>query len=370
MVMAKILSTLVESQRARATDAKHNREAVDGYRCFVAQHPKRALDRQTLTHIDAYARTVLGSPRFASWLQLYSAVYGRFVEGWIPDNYFARVVLPRVQNPTRKGVSNVKTLTRRILRTDLLPDLVYHVRGCWLDGNNQSLAPTAVVDAMFAAGDEVIVKRDMVSRGRGIFRLHRRDFVLADLQKLGNFVVQERIIQAPVFDRIIAGPVTTLRITTTKAVGAPARAHRSILRFGRRDEIGLDAKTEVIVPVIDDRGTIADDGYLGDWSMCRTHPDTGAAFAGLVVPAYREAVATCLALHDTIPHLAIAGWDVALDHAERVRLLELNTGHVGINVMQATGGPCFQDMNWESLWRTAPAPNPGETAPNTERSLA
>lgn len=351
MGLVDLAQSAIDYRVAMIVDAKHNREAVAGYRRIVEQDRGAALDRRTRAHIRAYAKEELGSSRFAAWLELYSAIYGTFVEGWIPDNYFARVVMPRVQDPVAKGVFGWRTITRRLLQTERLPDVVYHVRGSWLDPNGRPLAAEEVAAVVFRNSPTAFLKLETSARGDGISRLHRDTFDPAVLAGYGDFVIQTDIRQAGVFERVVPGAVTTVRVTTTKSFAAPARAHTGLVRFGYPGETGVEAKTEIIVPIVDDAGTLAAAGFRPDWSRCRVHPATGCAFAGLTVPSYAKIVRTCRVLHDTLPHLEVAGWDVAVDDTGDFHLLELNSRHIGINIIQAVSGPCFAEMGWNRLWR-------------------
>ena len=56
--------------------------------------PGPALSPAQRKRIQEYSKDVFGSRRFAPWLELYSAYRGEFIEGWIPENYYMRVLLP------------------------------------------------------------------------------------------------------------------------------------------------------------------------------------------------------------------------------------------------------------------------------------
>lgn len=342
---------LADYLHARAQDLQDAAVAKVGYRTIVAQFPEAAPDRATCKIIDEYSREVLGSKLFAPRLRHYAAAYGRFVEGWIPNGYFARIVLPAIGQRRNKVVTGAKTLARRTLQSDLFPDLAYHVRGVWLDGEGQPLADERVGSTIFAKGDTVFVKLDRSATGKGVRPLHRAGFDVQALSAFGDFVVQEAIRQAPVLAAVGGDAVATLRVTTTKGFGEPAKALPSFIRFGRAGSSVVEASSEVCVPVVDPQGRLAEHGIMHDWQRSKVHPDTGASFAGVTIPAYVRALAACTALHDTIPHLTIIGWDVAIDADANVRLLEWNTGHMEINVQQATAGACLAGLGWESLWR-------------------
>lgn len=343
--------TWAAALNARKLDARHNTEANVAYRTLIESGYGTAIGSNTERRIADYAREVLGSARFAPWLRVYTACRGAFYDGWIPNNYFARVVLPKVQSARNKRVTGAKTLAARTIGTDRFPDLAVCVRGAWLDATGAPLASDTVTETVFADTDTVFIKRDRASRGRGVKRVARSEFDPDALAQSGDLVVQTPLRQAPEFDKFVQGATTTLRITTTKGFGAPARATSGFLRFGRSGETSIAADSEIDVPVIDAAGTLSDVGFVDDWTPTRTHPDTATPFAGAEIPNYRAALALCASLHDRVPHLSLIGWDVVIDAAHEIWLLEINTGHAEITLPEATVGPCFRDMGWETLWR-------------------
>jgi hypothetical protein len=121
----------------------------------------------------------------------------------------------------------------------------------------------------------------------------------------------------------------------------------AFLRLGRRgsERIG---DTSVCVSVVDADGTLDDFGYY-HWKRLDRHPDTGAAFARARIPEYATAVETCRALHARVPHVGIVGWDTTIASDGAVKLFEWNGGHCDIKFSEATVGPCFTQLNWESL---------------------
>jgi hypothetical protein len=54
-------------------------------------------------------------------------------------------------------------------------------------------------------------------------------------------------------------------------------------------------------------------------------------------------------LHATVPHFTIVGWDIAIGSDDEIKLIEWNGCHCDIKFSEATTGPCFTGLNWESL---------------------
>lgn len=330
-------------------DDIHQRTADRVYEVICAQDPGRRPDGSVLRRIDAYATEVLGSPRFAPWLRVYTAWAGEFREGWIPDNYFGRVVLPAVQGPART-LSSFRTLARRLIaQEDLLPDQLYRVRGQWLDLDGRPLDPAEVEEVAFEHGPRVVVKNDASTQGRGVRVVERgRD----DLLRLeGDFVVQRWITQPEWMARFNAESLATIRIMTLKPTGEPAAWCGGNLRFGVTGSEVLKSAEAIRIAMMDSQGTLDECGALPDWTRVTRHPQSGLEWKGLEVPGFPEVRDTCARLHDALPHLTLIGWDVALDREGTYHVLEWNSIHPGIVYIEANTGPQFVGLGWEELWK-------------------
>lgn len=343
----------------RATEAVHRRAdawkldrqySQDADRAFekICAHAGRRPERRQLDRAEAWAREVLGSDRFAPWLRTNVAWAGEFKEGWIPNNFYRRIVLPAVQGRVQQ-LASFKTLARRLMMTDLMPDVAYLVDGNWLDLEGRSIEPRHVAELVYRDGPRVVAKADASAQGRGVtvFKQGRDDIL--QLTGSGDFVIQRFVAQTSFFDRFNPANVATLRITTVKVGTGPAEGRAAYLRLGRSDSETIFAASNIRVPIVDDRGSLAEIGVSPEWERLESHPDTGEAFAGAVIPAFDEARAACEGLHDRLPHVTVIGWDVAIDTEGRPQVLEWNCFHPGIVFSEMSTGPSFADLGWERL---------------------
>jgi hypothetical protein len=243
-----------------------------------------------------------------------------------------------------------KTIARRILGTELIPDLAYCINGFWLDRDHRQLQTSKLKDYLFADADAVFVKADRGARGEGVRKITRDEFDLEQLSRLGNIVVQSAIRQHPFFNQFTPDCVSTLRITTVKPPGQSAEHKASILRFGHAGATFVTGDA-IRVPVIDDRGTLSERAADASWVPHMVHPDSRVAFSGKHIPGFQRAVAMCEKLHDESPFAVLIGWDVAIDRSGAPVLMEWNEGAAGIALSEASLGPCFKNLGWENVWR-------------------
>jgi len=324
---------------------RHENEALEALAILESANSSK-LSAINKKRADEYAIRVLGGREYAPWLYVYAAMAGDFRNGWIPDNFFGAVVVPRV-NKRLGPLTGLKTLSVRILQTDAIPDIAYVVDGVFYGKDFSVIDRDSLSDIAVNAGTHVFVKADRSAQGKGVVKVASRDLRDVDFGKIGDCVIQSAVDQHEFFENIIPGPIATLRITTVKNALGAVEVRAAFLRLGRRgaDRIG---DTSVCVSVIDTDGRLDAVGYY-HWHRLAAHPDTGASFGGALVPEFAKAVATCVELHARVPHVAVVGWDIAISKDGSIKVLEWNGGHCDIKFSEATVGPCFTGLNWESL---------------------
>jgi len=296
----------------------------------------------------AYACDVFGDAIYAPWLRVYTAFSGAFKEGWIPDNYYASVVVPHMKGWYGK-ISSLKPLTRLIFDGDAFPDIAYFANGLFFTTSSVVVPQHEVKDVVFEHTERVVFKLDGSRQGEGVHIFDRTNFDLRLIRSLGNGVIQKFIIQHPVFDAFASKAVATLRFTSVVDDAGHISIRACFLRVGRADDTHILTDREVCVPVRLATGELADEGYMNDWGAIDAHPDSGVRFAGVTIPAFERCMATVLELHRKIPFARCVGWDLTVDAANRVQVMEWNGEHNDVKFSEATQGPCFSDLNWERL---------------------
>jgi Sugar-transfer associated ATP-grasp len=350
-VGAGTLRRLLNYHDAMISNRAHNYVARKAYNAIVAQDPSRRLSEQMQKTIQDYARSVLGSPVYAPWLETYTAYRGAFQAGWIPDNYFGNIVVNHICPPNYRYLSD-KTVAARFFQSDLFPDLVYCINGGLYDRNFDPVEAGGIAAIVFAENDTAILKVVRSSQGRGVLRIERNGFDPAAALRLGNFVIQSPVEQHPFFRQFSPGGGATIRLTTVKANGGRAELRAGYLRGGRMAESCVMSASAMRIPLDAATGELQAEAANPDWTRTDRHPDTGAAFAGASIPAFSKAVDACLALHDRAPHVLCAGWDLCITPGAEVRIFEVNSGHTGVNFSEAATGPIFLGLGFDTLHRT------------------
>jgi hypothetical protein len=316
------------------------------YRGLLKNADVSPLDARTKRQIRQYSREVLGSSDYAPWLMAYTMYRGKFLEGWIPNDYFSRIVMPQANMAYRK-IGNANTLSARLLQTDRFPDKVCYANGIWFRPDGTRLKASQVRSEIFDGAETAFLKREGKSMGQGIIILNRETFDADELTTIGSFVVQRAIIQAQWFEAVSPGCVATLRVTTGLPFGGTPSLCGAYLRLGCSGARFVASAGALRVPVVDQDGALGPFASDPTWVRYRRHPDTGCAFEGLTVPHFKEAVAVCEELHGRVPQFSVIGWDVAITEAGEIEIMELNLWHPFISFLEPAAGPCFKELNFE-----------------------
>lgn len=307
-----------------------------------------SLSLKEKSYIKNYAKERFGSTKYAYWLYVYTAFNQEFKEGWIPDNYFGLVVAPAINNGLGK-LANVKTMTNRLINSSILPDKIYKINNQFYDRNNQFIEDEVLEDLLFDdKKNEYFVKKDDSNQGRGVFRLTYNNFDMNYFKKLNNFVIQSSIKQNPFFDEIVKGSVATVRVTTVK-VKNKIETRGYFLRVGREGSASINSESYIRVPIKNIHGELGEHAIDVNWQRLYKHPDTSFTFEGKKIPGFYKATKELEKIHEKFPHFSIIGWDISITEDENPQIIEWNADHPDVKFTEATIGPTFKDLNWESL---------------------
>ena len=235
---------------------------------------------------DQYALDVFGHAHFAAWLYVYSAISGRFKEGWIPDNYYGSIVVPKVKGDYG-AISSLKPLNAAVFRSDLFPDLLSYVNGVFFDPQSQFVPVEEVRSVLFREQDRVIYKLDNSLQGKGIHCFSDDTFRIEEVQRLGNGLFQKFIEQNGLFAEFAIGSVATIRITTVYENNGDVSVRGCYLRLGDKGDTHVQSRSHIRVPIDLETGGFGEVGYTPEWVEIDVHPTSGLAFSGHFIPRFR-----------------------------------------------------------------------------------
>lgn len=329
----------------------HNTQARIALKQIELQYGK--TNPKELKLAKEYAHDIFGWSGYSPWLEVYTAFNQKFKEGWIPDNYYGKVVIPKLQGHYGQ-ISNLGIYSNHLLNTSLFPDIAYFVNGLWFNKQQQVLSKDMLLNFLLKRYEKIVFKKDHTYQGKGVCVLDVDSQIVSKMEYLGNGVCQKFIAQHPVLKELTGGTsVATLRINTCSDANAQISFCGAFLKLGTGKDMFIKSISQIKIPINKTNGKLQKFGHLRSWEAISEHPDSTIKFEGLSVPSFSKAIERCIDMHSKVSYVRIIGWDVTIDVHEEVVVLEWNGYHNDIRYIEATQGPYFNNLGWEKLWREA-----------------
>lgn len=312
---------------------------------------KGKTNPKLITLSNEYATDVLGWRGYAPWLKAYSAMVGEFKEGWIPENYFGNVIVPKLQGEIGE-TSFLKPLSQKLFHSTDFPDAGYFVNGTFYSEKYEYIQDATIIERLFANTDKVVFKLNNSAQGMGVYVIEKKSFDYKQIKALGDGVFQRYIQQHKFFDEIMPNSVATIRIVTVMTQAGSASVRAANLRVGRQRDSHVISSSQITIPINIESGALNTLGHSKAWYTLDSHPDTGFEFEDKKIPCFDKLMNKALELQNAMPFVKCIGWDMILDANDTVQVMEWNGFHTGTTFAEFTQGPCFKDLGWETLWKT------------------
>lgn len=324
---------------------KQRNEANNAYKIL-----NEKIDKIELNRCKEYSKDVLGWEGYYPWLVVYTVINGRFKEGWIPDDYYGSIVIPKIKG--RYGrISEMKSLNTLVFNSYDFPDLVYCMNGTWYDLKYDKVSLDRAKELIFKNTDVAVFKMNFTSKGNGILMLNENNFKKYFSKNIIDGVVQKFIKQNNYFSKFKSQSVATIRVTTVVNNKNQVSVRACYLRLGRKEDSHVKSQTHIRVPINVAEGMLNEVGYLPNWKKIYKHPDSEIIFKSESIPNFKKIIETAVDLHKKVSFLSPIGWDMTIDMDGNVHVMEWNGMHNDIKFSEATQGPCFSDLGWENLWK-------------------
>ncbi len=298
-----------------------------------------------------YAQEVLGDKRHAYWLYIYSALQNRFEEGWIPDDYYKKEVVPKLNGDYGEIADRNFVLRFLFTQVETL-DLAYIINGKICTLQNKIIHPQNLKTHLFENNNRILYKLENSKRGKGVTILDKNSFdpSLFSSNRYSDGVFKKFIHQHSFFSDFTKKSVATIRVTTASDENGHISAKAAYIRFGRDKDSHVISSSAISVPIDINTGELYPKGYMS-WVEIDKHPDTNTSFHHKIIPNFDKCKEKAIQMHSVVPFMGCIGWDFAIDYKEDVQLIELNGINNGIKFSEATTGPSFIDLNWKKLWK-------------------
>lgn len=309
---------------------------------------KGRIDKISKKKCDEYAQDVFGWKGFAPWLYVYTLFNGKFKEGWIPDNYYGGVIVPKLKGDYGK-VSDLNILTQFLLRDKYCLDIAYFANGSFMDRNHNVIPVADLTNILFSNEEHIVFKQDNSLQGRGVKFFDKETFKYNDIREMGNGVFQSYIQQHEFFNAYTDSSVATIRLTSVIDNHGKVSVRSGYLRLARGADTHVMSCSALKIPINIKNGELYPIGYNSRWEEVNKHPDSCVFFKDKQIPVFNKCVEAVCEFQKRIPFVKCVGWDLIIDQNSNVRLIEWNGEHNDIKFSEATQGPCFSDLNWDKL---------------------
>jgi len=269
-----------------ATYHKHHRQQAN-IRLAAIEATQGKTDPAQIRFAQDYAADVLGSKIYAPWLVAYTAFTGTFKEGWIPDNYFGRVVTPRL-NGAHGQLPSHKSTSHQYFGSDAFPNIGSWVNGLFYSATGEIVAEADFCRLLFEDTDRIIFKLDASAQGLDVHVIDQADFDINWIKAAGNGVFQRYVEQHEVLSTFSPSAAAPLRLTTVIDDHGNCTLRASYLKLGRLGEKSTLSTSQIRIIIDLETGQFSDLGHYTNWTSLSQHPDTGIAFAGHAVPHFAD----------------------------------------------------------------------------------
>lgn len=145
--------------------------------------------------------------------------------------------------------------------------------------------------------------------------------------KKNGCIVEQLISQHYSLEKFNESSVNTLRIVTLLCADGKPRVMAGVLRIGRAGKTADNFHHYGIAATIDiDTGIVNSPGIDREFRRYIIHPDSGEQIIGFRIPSWEKAVQLVKDAAMQVPSVRYVGWDVAVDVAGQVLLIEGNYG--------------------------------------------
>lgn len=319
------------------------RKQADSLRNVVVRKKgKSFIDGKLLQTIYEYAKSNFGSKDFAAWLLLYTEIREKFIEGWIPNDFYTNNLIPDWNPREIAKISNIKTFDHRLFHGFSLDPIAIRVSGQYYEKNQNPLNKQDIKEILNNYNGEVVIKKDSGPSGKGIVFIQSGDAAPWEIPLEYDIVIQPSVRQHEIMNKLYPQSVNTFRVFTFLEPDGKVDIKAVLLRFGtggtRIDNVMSGG---CYLPVAGfSTGDVSFDG-LG-FARGNRHPDTGFEFKSMFLPFVEKVQTACIKSHLAFPYVRFIGWDVCIDEEGTPKLIEWNAWNPTFWRYEARVGPFWK----------------------------
>lgn len=317
-----------------------NRKSIDSFRLTTKQKQE----------IDSFFQQNYGRKIPYDWHRLYSSYTGNFDVRYVPDTIFlSEIETYFVDYKHEKTLSDkniLPLLVKGIPGTRTAQIILSKVNETYTDGEMRIISRADAIDLLGNADRAFMKPSSNSSSGRNCTVLQMQDGVdngsgmsaeeLID-KIIGDFNVQERLINHDVLSDLHSSSVNTFRVTTyiwrEKVYHFPL-----LLRIGRGGNYLDNAHQGGMFVGVDDHGNLGKAAYTEFRETYTSHPDSGIVFEGYQISQVPNIIKAAKTAQARLPQVGMISWDLTLGKGGEIVFVEANIKAQTIWMSQMSNG--------------------------------
>ncbi len=300
--------------------------------------------------------------------KIYSKTSGIESADYVPDNIFYWIVEPTLNRLyTNFGYAD-KNYYEKFYTPGLFPKGILHcINHGFYDGNYR-LIPSLDQDTLqnlLSDHSQIILKPSTESSGgrnvqlftgtNGSFVNSAHETLSAEyLNRIRNsdFVIQEKIIPHPFYERFNPTSLNTVRLMTYRSVvTGKTDVICGLLKMGKPGSIVDNLRSGGAIVALSKTGELSDFAVCHDATIIRhlySDPGTRLTDIGRVYN-YDKLVDAAISVASQVLNFRLISFDLCIDSTGSPRVIELNLGNQGTAFFQACWGPLFGEFTDEII---------------------
>jgi len=298
------------------------------------------------------------------WLRFFSFVSGIVDIKYVPEDVFYSIIEPCLNDFNYSAMFADKNFYVQRFKSTVFPRTILHnVSGEFLD-ENYNIITNKEAEAIFLSYKKCMVVKPSLESGGGrnvvllnhSLGIHRNkngdeitfDDIKARWKK--NYIIQERVEQHEFFSRFNPTSLNTIRLVTYRSpFSEKIKVLKCILRMGVN---GSDVDNEnaggISVGILPN-GMLNKFAYSKYGDAFQKHPSTLESFGNNHVPFLDQIFDLATKMAAQVPTQRLISFDITVDSAKQVKIIEINTSGQGLLFLQTFGGSLFGDMTQEVI---------------------
>lgn len=231
--------------------------------------------------------------------------------------------------------------------------IVRNINGVFLNQAYQPISKDKVKRTL--SGYEKLIVKPSIENGCGksvkLYTADAFDQIERDFPR--DYCVQEVLTQYGAISALNASSVNVVRVVSLSLNGEVSPVNYT-LRCGATgsvtdNSITADGRGMFVIGVTPE-GKLKDEAFYSCGERILEAPN-GAAFAGIQLPNFKDALAMTTRMHEKMPHFGFMAFDVCFDEDGSPRIMEFNIRGPGVLYYQYANGPLFGERTQEVIDR-------------------